>query len=104
MIARLIKPGGYIIANNYTHWAHEVNAIPGMVLVGAIFPYYGLPNAQYIDSNAEAMQDDPTALVVSNYKIDRDGKLSDGTADSNTLVEIVPKYPDALFVFICSPN
>lgn len=40
VLSKTLKPGGFIIANNYTHWAHMLQALSGVTLEAAMLPAY----------------------------------------------------------------
>jgi hypothetical protein len=102
-LARVLKPGALIIANNYTHWADDIRQSGVAHLEGAIFPaYFGPGGGNY--SEADQLPDDATELSMAYYNITREGNVSPGTPDNNTFSDIQPKYPDALFVFTYSPD
>lgn len=97
IISRLVKPGGWIIANNYTGWARDVNTVPGLELKAAVLP-------TYMDSNRQLLQGDEippdaTEDVAYYMKMSPEGKITPGTVQDHTISDVSARYPDGLFAF-----
>lgn len=97
VLERLVKPGGIVIANNYTHWAHELSKLPNVTLESALLPSYMDENASYVEG--DDIPDGACDLVMQYWRISREGSVELGTPANNTFAEESPKYPDGLFVF-----
>jgi hypothetical protein len=98
LIDKLVKPGGFVIANNHTHWAAELAKLGDTLkLVGAVMPDYRLPNAKAVGSSE--VPEGATDLVKQYYIFEPDGSFKPGTPGNHTFEDESPKYPDALFVF-----
>lgn len=97
-ITRLVKPGGFVIANNWTHWAAELAKLGDTLeLVGAIMPDYQTPDAKF--AGADALPHDVTDLVKHYFVLESGGEMKAGTPENHTFADESPTYPDALFVF-----
>lgn len=97
ILERLLKPGGLVIANNYTHWAHDLSEMPGVTLESAVLPSYGDVNASYLEGGDIPVN--ACGLTVQYWRISREGRIEVGTPEDNTFAEKSPNYPDGLFVF-----
>lgn len=80
-LSKIVKPGGFIIVNNWTHWAARLAAMPGMELTTAILENYYSEDRQILEG--ADIPDNATELRA----LDPDG------AHHYAL------YPDGLFVF-----
>lgn len=98
LIGRLVKPGGFVVANNYTHWA-SVLAKMGetLELVGAVMPDYQLHDSEFVDNSK--IPKGATEIDKAYILVDRDANVKPGTPDNFTIQNESPRYPDALFVF-----
>lgn len=96
MITEIVKPGGVIIANNYTHWAAKLAEMEELKLITAFGPAYYSEDARMYEG--PDIPTDATSLGALYIKIE-DGVVSYGSPDDYTFAEDTPKYPDALFVF-----
>jgi len=76
----MLNPGGVVIANNYTGWAHDLARMPGMELIAAVWPDYDREDAAIYRG-----EDIPEDIAVG------------GTTEEE------PRYPDALCVFRFAP-
>jgi hypothetical protein len=98
LIDLLVKPGGFVVANNYTHWASALSKMDKTLeLVGAMMPAYQLADTEFVDSSKipeGAMNIDTEYLIV-----DRNANITAGTPDNFTFQNDAPRYPDALFAF-----
>lgn len=95
-IRRVVKPGGFIVTNNYTHWADELTKVEGVNLVEAVLPDYHDDNA--IVYRGDDIPRQATGLGFTYIKVEN-GTISKGTVEDHTFADQVPNYPDALFVF-----
>ena len=97
VIERLVKDGGYIIANNYTRWAYSIMKTGTAELVGAVIPDYRMPTAELVEKD----KIDPSATDIStSYIILEDGgAVKEGTPENHSFADERAKYPDELFVF-----
>ena len=96
IITKIVKPGGFIIANNYTHWAAELGRIQGLTLHAVLAPAYYAESPQLY--RGSDIPTNATGLGICYLKI-RDGVVSYGSPDDYTYADETPNYPDALFVF-----
>lgn len=94
---KLVVPEGYVIANNWTGWAHDLTGMTGYAMVGAILPAYNSPEAEWVD--AADLPNNPAGKEIVFYKILPGGALSAGTLEDNTFADEEYHNPDALFVF-----
>ncbi len=95
--ARLVKPGGLILANNYTHWAHDIPE-SGIELVGAILPNMYAEEAEYTTEAAKLK--DSTDIVHEYIRISPGGKVElFNEPTPGAFADESARYPDALFVF-----
>ncbi len=97
ILDRLIKKGGYIIANNHTYWAHEIVEMHTTELVGAVMPDYRMATASWM--KGEQIPSDATDIVTQYYVLKDNGNVVRGTAESHTFEDESARYPDALFIF-----
>lgn len=97
-VRQVVKPGGYIVTNNYTYWAGELAAMTDTVeLKAAILPAWSDASAKFIEG--EAIPDNATDIVTKYLKISREAKITNGTPEDHDLAQPTPAYPDGLFVF-----
>lgn len=99
---RLLVPGGYVVANNWTGWAHNLSGIKGYETVGAIMPTYSSPEAAWVDS--ADLPDDSAGKERVYYKMAPGEPMSIGTPDDHTYADDEYRNADALFVFRRKPN
>ena len=101
MLKNVLKPGGLVITNNYTHWATELSAIEGVTLQSAMLPDYRSGNAELVDS--ARVPKNATEIVEQEFVITRGGRMlpyEPGERAEGLVTSISsPRYPDALFVF-----
>ena len=97
-VARLVRPGGYIIANNYTGWATDLKGFNDVVqLVGAVLPSYGHDDAElYLGADIPA---GAAEMTTRYYILPPGGGIKAGTRDNHTFTDDGPVYPDGLFIF-----
>jgi len=100
-IRELVKPGGIIIANNYTEWAHDLAQLTDIMdLKGALLPDYHDPVAKFYE--ADEVPVDATEVRTSYYTSVTDGSqppIKPGTLEQHDYALELPNNPDALFVF-----
>ncbi len=97
MLEQVLKPGAFVIANNYTHWAAELFALEDVSLVGAVLPAYGHENSHYVTD--KEVSDTAIAILPSTIYI-KDGNIASGPGPGVfEFPDSQPNYPDALFVF-----
>jgi hypothetical protein len=97
MVGSLIKPGGWIITNNYTEWAHEISELPGVKLEAVVLPYYSSPDAKIVTGSE--IPEDATDISTEYLKISRSGKIEAGTKEDHNIANQAARHPDALFAF-----
>lgn len=98
MVTRLVKPGGYVIANNWTHWAADLAKFgETLELRGAVMPTYQTPDAKFVD--AEELPQGVTDIVKQFFVIESGGSMKPGTPEEHAYIDESATYPDALFVF-----
>lgn len=97
VIKRIVKPGGFVITNNYTHWAKELAEVPNVELVASIMPNFYSEEAKLLWG--EDIPDEATDLAEEYWTFGRDGRVKRGTAEDHSYTGASPIYPDALFVF-----
>jgi hypothetical protein len=98
IVERLVKPGGYVIANNYTQWANKLNLLESAVKLKAVLgPSFNSDDARIVD--AIELPDDVSAINTTYYNMGPGGALIEGTLEDHNFAAEIPLYPDALFVF-----
>lgn len=97
-IKSIVKPGGLIVVNNYTHWASELNQLEGVTLKAALLPSYMAEGAKLVVDGGN-IPDNATSLESVTYKIGRDGSINSKDPDAFEFTEESPVYPDGLFIF-----
>ena len=98
IVQRLVKPGGFVIANNYTHWANKLNGLQDSLrLVAAIMPSYGAADARLVE--ASELPEEATGSDVVYSKLEGGGEISRGTPEDHDVAIEMSRNPDALFIF-----
>ena len=97
VIKNTVKSGGWIIVNNYTHWASELSRLEGVSLKAALLP-------SYMDVYPELKEgldipSDATDLREFTYRIGKEGGLNSQDPDAFEFTEEKPLYEDGLFIF-----
>jgi len=102
VLARTVKPGGFIITNNYTHWANTLNdEVDSAELTTALLPDCGSNNRVVYEGGQ--IPTNATGITDTYYRLSK-GVMSPGTPEENDFVDQSPNYPDALFVFEYNPS
>jgi hypothetical protein len=99
---RLVAPRGYVVANNWTGWAHNLSGMKGYEIIGAIMPDYTRPEAEWVD--AADLPDDPAGKNIVYYNMAPGEPLTVGTPDNHTFADEEYSNTEALFVFRRKPN
>lgn len=101
-LSKLVRPGGYIITNNYTGWAEDLSKLTGSVeLAGAWLPTYLDEDAKLY--RGEEVPEDATGWVQDYYRMPPGGGISRGTPEDHDFADESARYPDGLFVFRVAP-
>lgn len=94
---RLIKEGGYLVANNYTGWANDAAHLENFSLVGAMLPAYA-EGGTFLEG--EDIPQGATDIVTNYYLFPPEGGVKRVTADTpGASPDESARYPDGLFVF-----
>jgi len=102
IINRIMKPGGMIITNNWTHWAARLSELPNVSLEAAILPAIGTDDAQlFVGDEVPA---DAAGTTTQYIKFTEGGLLEAGTAEDYDEAFESALYTDAAFVFTVSEN
>lgn len=94
-----LKSGAFLIANNYSFWAHDLNQLPNVELVGALLPSYVHPKDERYIITADQVDVGMITASYSYYSIEPSGKMKPGTPDNHTFADRDSRFPDGLFVF-----
>ena len=100
-LKRLVKPGGLIIANNYTGWAHDITESGVAKLEGGVLPAYYAPEAEYLPGG----EIDPRVLEIGKeYYIFPDFTPINDPSEAPDGAQIFveedsAELPDAIFIF-----
>jgi hypothetical protein len=84
LIGRLVKSGGFVVANNYTHWASELAKMgETLELVGAVMPDYHPHDSEFVD--VSKIPEGATEIDKEYILVDRDANVKPGTPEIQTL-------------------
>lgn len=98
IVQKLLKPGGYLITNNHTHWARDAAGLQNLDLQGAVLPSYGAADARYYEGDEIPV--DATGDVTKYYIYPPSGGVYEAAAtDEGAEPETTPRYRNGLFVF-----
>lgn len=97
ILERVLEPGALIIANNYTLWAHELNAIDGVAMIGAVMPAYSSPDASFVA--APEVPETATDIISATYHFKDGQQVDHHHPEGFSFTDQEPNFPDALFVF-----